>query len=211
MLTNHLHARAFWLPIFNALVAFGLGYMLGMRGDPVFVGAVCAALVWLYDHLRWMGVIARAYAPEPAAAADTWTEPEPVEPERYGIACHRDPSTTHIINEDCPLSWDNLQHFAIGINSGQTLSTRAWVCTGDGMFTSHASYRKFLDWMWSMGYANAPLGQEARLTDLGRCMLRDIALGDFRRVSPTEFLAQAQIAQFPDNSDLRPFRRAGEE
>ncbi len=172
------HGRAFWMPLVNALVAFGLGYVLGLRGDPVFVGAVCAGLVWLYDHARWLGIVASCYAPAPAPVA---TAPEPGEEGAYplGVQCRQNEGTLHRIDETCPLAWSDLQHFAIEIRNGRTLAYRDWVGKEEDKWSTNEGYREFLAWMISRGWATGGQGETARMSAYGMCIFNDIVEGSF--------------------------------
>lgn len=200
---GHPHTRAFWEPvragiaagIFGGLFGLGLGMLAG-SADPV-PGAVAWAggtslAAWTIDHLAWMKIVARSYAP---AAPEPEPEPEPEEQQHgdtYMVRCQAgDGNTFHFIT-GLPIHASQLWDYAAGLREGKRPVFQDWTRGPKPTFRQD-EYQAFIAWMRQRGWASGEPGETPEFTERGKDILADVLKNGIQDYSPTETLRISNI------------------
>ena len=165
------HARAFWTPVLDGLVAGliagGIGYC--WTGDTLIAlgwGLLFFGALWLPARIAWLRLVMRMYTPQPVE--DDAPEDEGEQPERETIyASSQDGSHILVLNPPCSAS--QLWSWCIGIFHNEPTTFIEWV-NNQKVFTQ-AEYTEFRQWLFNKGFAKPTVGNEIQITTEGNQMV----------------------------------------
>ena len=167
------HARAFWTPIIDGLIA---GFILGgiglaWIGDGLVAatwGLIAFGFVWAPARIAWMRVILRYYHHEPPEE----TPEVDTEEEVIGTMYSANQDGTHILVLSPPCTRDQLWSWCIGMGHAEDPTYEEWVIKKK-VFTQ-AEYSAFRQWLFDRRLANQTIGSQIQLTSSGHEMVEMI-------------------------------------
>lgn len=181
------HARAFWTPVVDGLIAGVLAGLLGLAwmqdsGVALGWGVIAGGAVWAAARVAWLRLIWRYYAERPLEL-QTPAEPVAEEGDPPRLATYnRD--RTRIMVLDPPCRDMQLARWCSGMVKDAPTTFAFWV--GQEKEFSQAEYSEFREWLFRRGMAEPINGNALRLTAEGMDMAHWVQDQGLREYSPTQ-------------------------